>query len=185
MTSLFGPTPAQIEEARRLQSRQEIAEEAQPFGVFAPLYAASRNLTRTGVQSLVSGLFPEAQDPVLREAQAIESIKMKYQGQDFTNPSVLRRMASELGSIAPNAAIRLAQLSKELSAKESNVFGKIDPKDYTPDSLRQFAQTGDYTKLVAVKKESEGTEFERLISDLSPQEQKRYKEQYLKNKKSA
>jgi hypothetical protein len=161
---------------------EQIADEGRELGPFRGLYQAARRLGSAGGQSLVSGLFPEAQDPALREAQAIESIKMKYQGQDFTNPSVLRSMASELGSVAPNAAIRLAQLSKELSAKESNVFGKIDPKDYTPDSLRQFAQTGDYTKLVAVKKESEGTEFERLISDLSPQEQKRYKEQYLKNK---
>lgn len=114
MTSLFGPTPAQIEEARRLQSRQEIAQEAEPFGVFAPLYAASRNLTRTGTQSLVSGLFPEAQDPALREAQAVEQIRQKYMGQNMTDPSVLQQMAVELGPVAPMAALRLAQTAKQL-----------------------------------------------------------------------
>jgi hypothetical protein len=115
MTSLFGPTPAQIEEARRLQSRQEIAQEAQPFGVFAPLYAASRNLTRTGTQSLVSGLFPESQDPALREAQAVESIRQKYMGQNMTDPKVLQQMAVELGPVAPMAALRLVETAKKLA----------------------------------------------------------------------
>lgn len=31
-------------------------------------------------------------------------------------------------------------------------FGKVDPKDYTPESLRAAATTGDYTKLVPVRK---------------------------------
>jgi len=121
MTSLFGPTPAQIEEARRLQSRQEIAEEAQPFGVFAPLYAASRNLTRTGVQSLVSGLFPEAQDPALREAQAVEQIRQKYIGQNMTDPKVLQQMAVELGPVAPMASLRLAQTARQLMPSDETI----------------------------------------------------------------
>jgi hypothetical protein len=121
MTSLFGPTPAQIEEARRLQSRQEIAQEAEPFGVFAPLYAASRNLTRTGAQSLVSGLFPEAQDPALREAQAVEQIRQKYMGQNMTDPSVLQQMAVELGPVAPMAALRLAQTAKQLTPSDETI----------------------------------------------------------------
>jgi hypothetical protein len=150
MTSLFGPTPAQIEEARRLQSRQEIAQEAQPFGVFAPLYAASRNLSRTAGQSLVSGLFPEAQDPALREAQAVEQIRQKYIGQNMTDPSVLQQMAVELGPVAPMAALRLAQTAKQLMpSTESSAFAKIDPKDYTTESVKAFAQTGDYGSLVA------------------------------------
>jgi hypothetical protein len=150
LTSLFGPTPAQIEEARRLQSRQEIAQEAEPFGVFAPLYAASRNLGRTAGQSLVSGLFPESQDPALREAQAVEQIRQKYIGQNMTDPSVLQQMAVELGPVAPMAALRLAQTAKQLMpSTESSAFAKIDPKDYTTESVKAFAQTGDYGSLVA------------------------------------
>ena len=185
MTSLFGPTPAEIQQARLRQSREEIAQEAEPFGVFAPLYAASRNLSRTGVQSLVSGLFPESQDPALREAQAVEAVRQKYMGQNMTDPKVLQQMAVELGPVAPMAALRLAQTAKELRpSAESSVFGKIDPKDYTQASLAEFTRTGDYTKLVPIKKDSEGTEFERLIAGLPPEEQKRYKEQYLKSKVS-
>jgi hypothetical protein len=138
ITSLFGPTPAQIQEARMQQMEEQIAGEGRELGPFRGLYQAARRLGSAGGQSLVSGLFPEAADPALREAQAIESIKMKYQGQDFTNPSVLRSMANELGSVAPNAAIRLAQLSKELSPKETkaNEIGK------TPQGFQVY-QDGD------------------------------------------
>jgi hypothetical protein len=31
-------------------------------------------------------------------------------------------------------------------------FGKVDPKDYTPESLREATMTGDYSKLVPVRK---------------------------------
>lgn len=121
ITSLFGPTPAQIEEARAIRQQEALAAEARPFGIFAPLYQASRGLQQTGINTLVSGLFPEAVDPAVREAQAVEAIKMKYQGQDFTNPTILRRIANELGPIAPNAAIQLAETAKKLEPKEDKV----------------------------------------------------------------
>lgn len=114
ITSLFGPTPEEIQQARLQRSREEIAQEAEPFGVFAPLYAASRNLSRTAGRTLVSGLFPEAQDPALREAQAVEQIRQKYMGQNMTDPRVLQQMAVELGPVAPMAALRLAQTAKQL-----------------------------------------------------------------------
>jgi hypothetical protein len=138
MTSLFGPTPAQIEQARQLQQEEMIAGEGRELGPFRGLYQAGRRIGAAGGQSLVSGLFPEAADPALREAQAVESIKMKYQGQDFTNPTVLRQMARELGPIAPNAAIKLAQISKELAPKETkaNEIGK------TPQGFQVY-QDGD------------------------------------------
>jgi hypothetical protein len=97
----------------------------------------------------VSGLFPESQDPALREAQAVEQIRQKYMGQNMTDPSVLQQMAVELGPVAPMAALRLAQTAKQLTpSAESSVFGKIDPKDYTPDSVKAFARTGDYGSLI-------------------------------------
>jgi hypothetical protein len=59
-------------------------------------------------------LFPEAQDPALREAQAVEQIRQKYMGQNMTDPKVLQQMAVELGPVAPMAALRLAQTAKQL-----------------------------------------------------------------------
>ena len=114
MTSLFGPTPAQIEEARRLQQEQLIRSEGAELGPFRGLYQAGRRLGAAGSQSLISGLFPEAADPALREAQAVEAIRQKYMGQNMTDPKVLQQMAVELGPIAPNAAFRLAQTARQL-----------------------------------------------------------------------
>jgi hypothetical protein len=114
MTSLFGPTPAQIEQARQLQQEEMIAGEGRELGPFRGLYQAGRRLASAGTQSLVSGLFPEAADPALREAQAVETIRQKYMGQNMTDPRVLQQMAIELGPVAPNAALRLAQTARQL-----------------------------------------------------------------------
>lgn len=114
ITSLFGPTPAQIQEARMQQMEEQIAGEGRELGPFRGLYQAARRLGAAGGQSLVSGLFPEAADPALREAQAVEQIRQKYAGMNMTDPRVLQQMAVELGPIAPNAAFRLAQTAKQL-----------------------------------------------------------------------
>ena len=115
MTSLFGPTPAQIEDARRLQVEEQIRSEGAELGPFRGLYQAGRRLGAAGGQSLISGLFPEAADPALREAQAVENIRQKYMGQNMTDPRVLQQMAIELGPIAPMASLRLAQTARQLT----------------------------------------------------------------------
>lgn len=48
-------------------------------------------------------------------------------------------------------AIPLGDYLKATAPKQLE-FSKIDPKDYTPDSLRQAAATGDYSQLVPVRK---------------------------------
>jgi hypothetical protein len=114
ITSLFGPTPAQIQEARMQQMEEQIAGEGRELGPFRGLYQAARRLGSAGGQSLVSGLFPEAADPALREAQAVEQIRQKYSGMNMTDPKVLQQMAVELGPVAPMASLRLAQTAKQL-----------------------------------------------------------------------
>jgi hypothetical protein len=115
ITSLFGPTPAQIADARQQQMEEQIAGEGRELGPFRGLYQAARRLGSAGGQSLVSGLFPEAADPALREAQAVEQIRQKYTGMNMTDPKVLQQMAVELGPVAPNAAFRLAQTARQLA----------------------------------------------------------------------
>ena len=92
ITSLFGPTPAQIQEARMLQQEQQIRSEGAELGPFRGLYQAARRIGSAGGQSLISGLFPEAADPALREAQAVENIRQKYMGQNMADPKVLQQM---------------------------------------------------------------------------------------------
>jgi hypothetical protein len=127
ITSLFGPTPAQIQEARMQQMEEQIAGEGRELGPFRGLYQAARRLGSAGGQSLVSGLFPEAQDPALREAQAVEQIRQKYAGMNMTDPKVLQQMAVELGPVAPMAALRLAQTARQLAPEMKKVDNKVLP----------------------------------------------------------
>ncbi len=49
----------------------------------------------------------------------------------------------------PGAQLELAVALKQAKTRDpSGLFGKIDPKDHTPESIRQFSQTGDYSLLV-------------------------------------
>lgn len=152
ITSLFGPTPEQIQEARAMQQRQMLAEEAKPFGVFAPLYQASRGLQQTGINSLVSGLFPEAADPALKQAQAVQSVQQKYQGQNLSDPLVLKNIASDLFSAgAPDAGLRILKTAQDLTPKDKFITGKAGDIIYrqTPAGvLEQVAAVPDKEQLV-------------------------------------
>lgn len=73
---------------------------------------------------------------------------------------------SFLGSIDPNAGpalplsvpqAMLAGLSQQeiqalMPAKAENPFGKVDPKDYTPESVRKFSMTNNFADLVPARK---------------------------------
>ena len=153
ITSLFGPTPAQIEQARQLQMDQQISGEGAELGPFRGLYQASRRLGSAGTQSLVSGLFPEAADPAMRQAQAVQLVQQKYQGQNLSDPSVLKSIASDLFNAgAPDAGLRILKTAQDIAPKQESIFGKIDPKDYTPESVAAFSRTRDYSSLVAKDK---------------------------------
>jgi hypothetical protein len=122
ITSLFGPTPAQIEQARQLQMDQQISGEGAELGPFRGLYQASRRLGSAGTQSLVSGLFPEAADPAMRQAQAVQLVQQKYQGQNLSDPLVLKNIASDLFSAgAPDAGLRILKTAQDLMPKQESV----------------------------------------------------------------
>jgi hypothetical protein len=124
ITSLFGPTPAQIEQARQLQMDQQISGEGAELGPFRGLYQAGRRLGSAGTQSLVSGLFPEAADPAMRQAQAVQLVQQKYQGQNLGDPTVLKSIASDLFSAgAPDAGLRILKTAQELTPKRQ--FEKV------------------------------------------------------------
>jgi hypothetical protein len=122
ITSLFGPTPAQIEQARQLQMDQQISGEGAELGPFRGLYQASRRLGSAGTQSLVQGLFPEAADPAMRQAQAVQLVQQKYQGQNLSDPSVLKNIASDLFSAgAPDAGLRILKTAQDLTPKKERI----------------------------------------------------------------
>ena len=143
--SLFGLTPEQIQEARRMQQQQAINQQAQSFGMFGPLYAAGRGMAQQGIGALAQGLFPDAgQDPMLQRATTTQSIIEKYKGQDFNNPLVLTRMASEFSEAGqPDIAMQLGEEARKRVPKEgASPFAKLDPSKYTPESIRAFQAQG-------------------------------------------
>lgn len=145
ITSLFGPTPAQIEQARQLQMDQQIAGEGAELGPFRGLYQAGRRLGSAGGQALVSGLFPEAADPALKQAQAVQLVQQKYQGQNLSDPTVLKSIASDLFSAgAPDAGLRILKTAQDLTPKDKFITGKAGEKIY-----RQ-SPTGELTEVASI-----------------------------------
>lgn len=49
---------------------------------------------------------------------------------------------------AMRAGLGLQEIQALMPAKAENPFGKVDPKDFTPDSVRRFAATNNYADLV-------------------------------------
>lgn len=58
-----------------------------------------------------------------------------------------QRFMSELWSIDPMQAISMQQ-----SMAKDNPYAKVDPKDYTPESVARFSQTKNYADLMPVRK---------------------------------
>jgi hypothetical protein len=116
--SLFGLTPEQIQEARRIQQQQAINQEAQAFGMFGPLYAAGRGMSQQGIES-IAGLFPGTrQDPMLQKATTTQSIIEKYKGQDFNDLAVLSSMAKDFSEAGiPDVAMQLGERAIALTPK--------------------------------------------------------------------
>jgi hypothetical protein len=113
--SLFGPTPAQIQEMRRQQQEQEILASGREFGVFAPLYQAGLRFGAQGRQA-TSALLGN-QDPTLQQATAVQSVLGKYQNQDLSSPETLTKIGQELMSVAPEAGFKALTLARELTPK--------------------------------------------------------------------
>ena len=141
ITSLFGPTPQQLlaaqlkeEEEKDFLRNQQIAQQGREFGVFAPLYQAGLrfgDISSKAGQQITKSLFPEVQNPQLQQAQKIESVLQSYQGQNFGDPAVLQKIASDLFAAgAPDAGIKALATAKSLTSKDEFVTGKPGEKIY-------------------------------------------------------
>jgi len=153
---LFGYSPEQIMQARQLALRERASTEASRVGGgWAPLYEQSRRLSMMGADALGRGLFPQAQDPALQKAQITQSIVNKYRGQDFNDPSVLSKMASEFSEAGqPELAMELGDRARKLKPRAESPYAKIDPSKYTPESLSVFDRTGNMSDLDPIEKTS-------------------------------
>jgi len=124
-TSLFGPTPAELimaqqKEAQQMQMlrNQQMAQQGQQFGVFAPLYQAGLKFGDVGAQAVTQSLFPQQADPRLQQATAVQSVLAKYADEDQSDPAVLTKIGKDLMSVAPEAGLRALTLAEQLTKKE-------------------------------------------------------------------
>jgi hypothetical protein len=76
-------------------------------------------------------------------------------------------MVSALSRGDVEYAAKLQELGK--SPASESPFGKVDPKDYTPESIRLFRQSGDYAQLVPREKP---TDPSKAANDAFDQESK-------------
>ena len=94
--------------------------------------------------------FFETNNPGLQRVADVNNI-MKSVQFDPKNPATYYEQVGtalqEAGyaDLAPMAF----QEARKFTKTESSAFAKIDPKDYTTESVKVFAQTGDYGRLVA------------------------------------
>jgi hypothetical protein len=140
------------DEKMRMLRNQQIGQEGGEFGAFAPLYQAGRRFGEVGSQAIVKGLFPEAEDPSIRQAQVVQLVQQKYQGQNLGDPSVLKSIASDLFTAgAPDAGLRILKTAEELTPKDKLITGKAGDIIYrqTPTgSLEQVAAVPDRESIV-------------------------------------
>ena len=188
ITSLFGPTPQQLlaaqlkeEEEKDFLRNQQIAQQGREFGVFAPLYQAGLrfgDISSKAGQQITKSLFPEVQNPQLQQAQKIESVLQSYQGQNFGDPSVLQKIASDLFAAgAPDAGIKALATAKSLTTKDDFVTGKPGEKIF------RRGPGGQLTEVVSIPdrpKEGEGTQFERILETLPEEQRQPFRLSWLK-----
>jgi hypothetical protein len=139
---------AQQKEAQQMQMlrNQQIAQQGQQFGVFAPLYQAGLKFGDVGAQAAMQGLFPQQADPRLQQATAIQSVLAKYQGEDLSDPAVLSKIRQDLVSVAPEAALRLDKELKALTKETKPVTISPGQSIVNPNTGEVLYTAPDRTK---------------------------------------
>jgi hypothetical protein len=156
--SLFGITdPALMQQAIQQEQEKMLMQRA----MLSPAQRQSLYAMRAGQQAggIVNSLFGNAPvaDPRLQQAQLAQEAYQEalgLAGGDAASPQFFEAFAQtaaqrNLPQLAQQAAI---QATKFKSEKQDTLFSKIDPKDYTAESVKAFAETGDYGSLVAKEK---------------------------------
>jgi hypothetical protein len=164
MASLFGATPQEVlynqfkeDEKMRMLRNQQISQEGSQFGVFAPLYQASRKFGEMGSQAVTGALFPEMVNPELAKAQKVQEVLGKYGGEALTDPESLKRLGGDFISIgATEEGLKALSLSNQL-AKEDKLYtvdGALVTREgkvvyQSPDKKQNIKVTPELLKMIA------------------------------------
>ena len=159
---LFGITP---EAYQAQQNRQALAQSAE-LAQLDP-FASARTSLIYGGRQLAGAL--GAQDPQLRIISARNAVMREINPND---PESIMAGAQKLAQFDPEGANRLANSAREAQVKLSQVTRNLrerqglDPVQqiirsgkYTPQSIAEYEQTGDITRLALVEKPEKGERF--------------------------
>lgn len=182
-----GATPEQIE-LRKVLHRRRLAEAMQRQSLqSSPTEMVSgRAVKQTALQpisQLAQALFGACMQQRADEQEQGVADRTRQQYDQFIGsmPPPGDREASRKwalsGASLPGARDRVvgAVVQSALSEQSpESLYGKIDPKDYTPESLAQFQQTGDHTVLRGVPSAGQ-SDFSRINpSDYTPESLAQY-----------
>lgn len=144
LSNILGFDPVALQQQRQQQ-------------LMAPIQQAQNPYERMGAAigtALGSSLF-NVQDPRLKRASEVTGIYNEVmQNFDVNDPGAsYQALAQTLAQAGygPEATFAAQEAAKFQKTKKP-VFANIDPKDYTPESIKTFSQTGDYSSLVAKDK---------------------------------
>lgn len=165
VSSLFGHTPIEIQQAQQAQ----IDASADRYASQQPFQRAAGQMFRAGagLAQPVAGMLGMT-NPQMEEARAAQDIMSQV---DATSAEGLARgamIANRMGQ--PRLAFQLAQAAQQQRASEAKAgldraktlaelkkaeseassFSKINPKDYTPESIGQYMKSKNPADLVAV-----------------------------------
>lgn len=160
MGNLFGVSPEIYEQNRQEQTRKQAIEFAQldPYErTNAMAYIGGR-----GLGNIVGGALG-AQDPVMRLMSQRAELGQQF---DLSTPQGFKSLAKELlAKNDPQGAQIALQKGSELELRESQITKNLrerqglDPVQqiirsgkYTPQSIAEYEQTGDITRLALVEK---------------------------------
>lgn len=118
----------QAMEARKLREQQGQMQTLQMLALKQQMEDAKRARERAAALEQSRGSFLDSIDPNMGPAMPM---------------SVPQAMRAGLG---------LPEIQALMPAKAENPFGKIDPKDYTPESVRKFSMTNNFADLVPRQK---------------------------------
>lgn len=110
-------------------------------------------LTQEGNKQLVDGL--QKYQSLLQgtPAQNTPIVDDEYGPQTITNPAVPGNKQAALAQLLSSGHPMLQQMGvAQLTAKPESAFSKVDPKDFTQESVAKFAATQNYADLIPARK---------------------------------
>jgi len=181
VAGLFGLTPYQIEQQRNQQAQDYAEKIASMDGFQAAKFGIGQGAA--GLTRAIGGMMGMV-DPMEQEAQQQQAIMGS--GGDMTTAAGLKAKAAQFAAAGDQATalklIMLARKQEEEQAKielenaqaqaalhkakaEASPFAKINPKDYTQESLKEYMLSKNPSDLVAQTPEGKISQIGRELID--------------------